>query len=83
MPKRFAVPERWIRSVLRGESAGAIAKKCIGVDTAALSDEKIRKFLNDQAQEPADATIEQYAKLLREDYEKYARLVKELNLKVE
>ena len=50
---------------------------------AALGDEKVRKFFNDQAQEPAGGTAEQYAKLVREDSEKYARLVKELNVKVE
>jgi len=50
---------------------------------AALGDEKIRKIFNDQAQEPAGGTAEQYAKSVREDSEKYARLVKLLNLKVE
>ena len=50
---------------------------------AALGDEKVRKIFTDQAQEPAGGTAEQYAKLVREDSEKYARLVKELNVKVE
>jgi tripartite-type tricarboxylate transporter receptor subunit TctC len=50
---------------------------------AALGDEKVRKIFNDQAQEPAGGTAEQYSKLMREDSEKYARLVKELNVRVE
>jgi tripartite-type tricarboxylate transporter receptor subunit TctC len=50
---------------------------------AALGDEKVRKIFGDQAQEPAGGTAEQYGKLVREDSEKYARLVKELNVKVE
>ncbi|THD63489.1 MAG: tripartite tricarboxylate transporter substrate binding protein [Bradyrhizobium sp.] len=50
---------------------------------AALGDEKVRKIFNDQAQEPAGGTAEQYAKLVRDDSDKYARLVKELNVKVE
>jgi tripartite-type tricarboxylate transporter receptor subunit TctC len=50
---------------------------------AALADEKVRKIFNDQAQEPAGGTAEQYAQLVRADYDKYARLVKELDLKAE
>jgi tripartite-type tricarboxylate transporter receptor subunit TctC len=50
---------------------------------AALRDEKVRKIFNDQAQEPAGGTAGQYAKLVHEDSEKCARLVKELNVKVE
>jgi tripartite-type tricarboxylate transporter receptor subunit TctC len=50
---------------------------------AALGDEKVRKSLADQAQEPAGGTAEQYAVLVGEDSGKFARLVKELNVKVE
>jgi tripartite-type tricarboxylate transporter receptor subunit TctC len=50
---------------------------------AALNDEKIRKTFTDQAQEPAGGTAEQYARLVREDSDKFARLAKELNVTVE
>jgi len=50
---------------------------------AALSNEKIRTTLADQAQEPAGGTAERYATLVREDSDKYSRLVKELNVTVE
>jgi tripartite-type tricarboxylate transporter receptor subunit TctC len=50
---------------------------------AALRDERVRKIFNDQAQDPAGGTAEQYAGRVREDSEKCARLVKELNVKVE
>jgi tripartite-type tricarboxylate transporter receptor subunit TctC len=50
---------------------------------AALNDANVRKIFNDQAQEPAGGTAEQYARLVRDDSDKYARLVKELNVKVE
>jgi tripartite-type tricarboxylate transporter receptor subunit TctC len=50
---------------------------------AALRDEKIRNGFADQAQEPAGGTAEQYGTLVREDSDKYARLVKELGVKVE
>jgi tripartite-type tricarboxylate transporter receptor subunit TctC len=49
----------------------------------ALRDEKVRKFFRDQAQEPIGGTAEQYARQVREDSEKYQRLVKELDVKVE
>ena len=50
---------------------------------AALGEEKIRKTFTDQAQEPAGGTAEQYARVVREDSDKYARLVKELNVTVQ
>jgi tripartite-type tricarboxylate transporter receptor subunit TctC len=49
----------------------------------ALGDEKVRKIFSDQAQEPTGGTVEQYAGRVRDDSEKYERLVKELNVKVE
>ena len=50
---------------------------------AALHDEKVRQLFTDQAQEPTGGTAEQYMRLVREDSEKYERLAKELNVKVE
>ena len=49
----------------------------------ALRDEKVRQIFNDQAQEPTGGTAEQYARQVREDSDKYQRLVRELNVKVE
>jgi len=60
-----------------------IAARLNGEINAALNDEKIRKSLADQAQDPAGGTAEQYAALVRADSDKYARLVKELEIKVE
>jgi tripartite-type tricarboxylate transporter receptor subunit TctC len=50
---------------------------------AALADENVRKNFDEQAQETAGGTAQQYAKLVNEDSEKYGRLVKELNVTVE
>ena len=50
---------------------------------AALREEKIRKGFADQAQDPAGGTAEQYGTLVRADSDKYGRLVKELDIKVE
>jgi tripartite-type tricarboxylate transporter receptor subunit TctC len=60
-----------------------ITNRLNSVINAAINDEKIRKTFTDQAQEPAGGTAEQYARLVREDSEKFARLVKELNVTVE
>jgi tripartite-type tricarboxylate transporter receptor subunit TctC len=49
----------------------------------ALKDENVRKIFTEQAQEPAGGTAEDYGRLVREDSDKYARLVKELDVKVE
>ena len=50
---------------------------------AALNDERVRRTFTDQAQEAAGGTAEHYANLVHEDFEKYARLVKELNVTVD
>jgi tripartite-type tricarboxylate transporter receptor subunit TctC len=60
-----------------------ITNRLNSVINAAVNDEKIRKTFTDQAQEPAGGTAERYAQLVREDSEKFARLVKELNVTVE
>jgi tripartite-type tricarboxylate transporter receptor subunit TctC len=47
----------------------------------ALADPAVRKNLLDSAQEPTGGTVESFAQLVRDDYAKYARLVKDLNIK--
>jgi tripartite-type tricarboxylate transporter receptor subunit TctC len=65
------VPKRTAANVVTRLNAGI---------NAALADEKVRKALTDQAQDPAGGTAEQYGKLARDDSEKFGRLVKELNI---
>jgi tripartite-type tricarboxylate transporter receptor subunit TctC len=60
-----------------------IAARLNSAINAALADAKVRKSFIDQAQEPAGGTAEQYATIVREDSDKYAHLVKELNVSVE
>jgi len=43
----------------------------------------VRERYFQAAQEPLGGTPEQFGRLIREDYEKYGRLVRELNIKVE
>ncbi|HUC49171.1 MAG TPA: tripartite tricarboxylate transporter substrate binding protein [Xanthobacteraceae bacterium] len=49
----------------------------------ALADGKIRQSFLDQAQEPTGGSGEDYAHIVREDSDKFARLVKELNVTVQ
>jgi tripartite-type tricarboxylate transporter receptor subunit TctC len=65
-----------------GTPAAIISRLNTETNTA-LREEKVRKFFGDQAQEPTGGTAEQYGRLAREDSDKYGRLVKELNVKVE
>jgi tripartite-type tricarboxylate transporter receptor subunit TctC len=48
----------------------------------ALHENSVRDTLLKSAQEPIGGTTEQFAKLVRTDYEKYANLVKELGISV-
>jgi tripartite-type tricarboxylate transporter receptor subunit TctC len=59
-----------------------IAARLNAAINAALADDKVRNSFADQAQEPAGGTAEQYSSQVREDYDKYARLVKELNVQI-
>jgi tripartite-type tricarboxylate transporter receptor subunit TctC len=49
----------------------------------ALADAEVRKNLLASAQEPIGGSAEQFAQLVREDYAKLGRLVKDLNIKAE
>ncbi len=60
-----------------------IASRLNAEVNAALRDEKVRRLLADQAQEAAGGTAEDYARRVREDSEKYERLAKDLDVKVE
>jgi tripartite-type tricarboxylate transporter receptor subunit TctC len=64
-------------------TAPEIASRLNAEFNAALHDEVVRKRLADQAQEAAGGTSDQYARMVREDSEKYARLVSELGMKVQ
>src|SRR5579862_755531 len=56
-------------------TAPEVAGRLNSAVNAAMADATVRKSFTDQAQEPAGGTIEQYARLVRGDSDKYARLV--------
>jgi tripartite-type tricarboxylate transporter receptor subunit TctC len=77
------VLDQWIGAFVPAGTPEAIAARLNAEVNAALSDEGVRKGLADQAQEPVGGTAEAYAGVVRGDWEKYGRLVKDLNTTVE
>jgi tripartite-type tricarboxylate transporter receptor subunit TctC len=77
------VMEQWIGAFVPAGTPPAIAARLNAEINAALRDAKVRKSIGDQAQEPVGGTAEAYATLVREDSDKFARLVKDLNVKVD
>ena len=80
--KEIVIVQRIGISVPKGTPADIVAR--LNAETnAALRDERIRTILADQAQDAAGGTPEQYGKLLQDDSDEVARLVKELNIEVQ
>jgi tripartite-type tricarboxylate transporter receptor subunit TctC len=77
------VLDQFIGVFVPAGTPAAIAARLNAEVNAALRDAGVRKGLADQAQEPAGGTAEAYAAFVRGEWEKYGRLVKELNVTVE
>jgi len=77
------VLDQWIGVFVPRRTPPGITSRLNTEINKALADATIRESLLQQAQEPVGGTIEQFTRLVRDDFEKYARLTKELNLKIE
>jgi tripartite-type tricarboxylate transporter receptor subunit TctC len=77
------VIDQWIGAFVPVGTPAEIASRLNAEINVALADQKVRKTLFDEAQEPVGGTAEQYRTLVRGDSAKYERLVKELNVAVE
>jgi tripartite-type tricarboxylate transporter receptor subunit TctC len=77
------VLDQWVGLFVPGSTPQAIAARLNAEVNAALRDERVRKGLADQAQEPVGGTAEAYAGFVRAEWEKFGRLVKDLNITVE
>jgi tripartite-type tricarboxylate transporter receptor subunit TctC len=75
------VVDQWLGAFVPAGTPPPIAAKLNAEIGKALSDEKVRTSFTEQAQDPVGGTAEQFAKLVREDYDKYALLVRQLNIK--
>ena len=75
------VVDQWIGMFVPAGTPPAIAARLNTEVGKALRDDKVRTSFIEQAQDPVGGTPEQFVKLVREDYDKYERLVRELNIK--
>jgi tripartite-type tricarboxylate transporter receptor subunit TctC len=75
------VLDQWLGAFVPTGTPAAIVTRLNTEIGKALNDPAIRKNLIDSAQEPIGGSTEQFARLVRDDFAKYERLVKELNIK--
>ncbi len=76
------VLDQWLGVFVPAGTPPAIAARLNVEIGKALAEAAIKQNLTQSAQEPIGGSAEQFARLVQEDFEKYARLVKELNIKV-
>ena len=77
------VIDQWTGVFVPAGTSPDIVKRLNAAVNAALADAKVRQSFMDQAQAPTGGTPEQYAKVVRDDSDKLARLVKQLNISVQ
>src|SRR5579884_452381 len=76
------VLDQWLGIFVPAGTPPEIVSRLAKETDRALHDATVRETLLKSAQEPIGGTTEQFAKLVRSDYEKYAKLVKELGISV-
>ena len=76
------VSDQWLGVLVPAGTPAPIVTRLNAEIGKALADPAIRKNLEDSAQEPIGGTAEAFARLVRDDFDKFARLVKELNIKI-
>jgi tripartite-type tricarboxylate transporter receptor subunit TctC len=77
------VLDQWLGVFAPVGTAPAITELLNSEIGKALADPAVRKNFLDSGQEPIGGTADQFASLVREDYVKFGRLVKDLNIKAE
>ncbi len=73
---------QWIGVFAPAGTPPAIVARLAAEIRKALADPAVRESLAKSAQDPAAGTTEDFARFVRAEYDKYARLVRELNIKV-
>jgi tripartite-type tricarboxylate transporter receptor subunit TctC len=76
------VSDQWLGVFVPKGTPPAVVTRLTAEIGKALAEPAIRKNLEDSAQEPVGGTADAFAKLVREDFTKFEKLVKELNIKV-
>ena len=77
------VLDQWLGVFAPAGTPSAIAELLNSEIGKAIADPGVRKNFLDSAQEPVGGTADQFARLVREDYAKFGRLMKDLNIKAE
>jgi tripartite-type tricarboxylate transporter receptor subunit TctC len=75
------VLDQWLGVFVPAGTPPAIVARLNTEIGKALADPAIRQNLVESAQEPIGGTAAAFARFVRDEFEKYARLVKELNIK--
>jgi tripartite-type tricarboxylate transporter receptor subunit TctC len=77
------VLDQWLGVFAPAGTPSDIAERLNSEINKAIADPAVRRNFLDSAQEPIGGTADQFADLVREDYAKFGRLVRDLNIKAE
>jgi tripartite-type tricarboxylate transporter receptor subunit TctC len=77
------VLDQWLGVFVPAGTPGPVAARLNTEIGKALADAAIKANLVNSAQEPIGGSAEQFGRLVRDDFAKYERLVKELNIKTQ
>jgi tripartite-type tricarboxylate transporter receptor subunit TctC len=76
------VLDQWLGVFVPAGTPPALAARLNAEINNALADAAVRESFLQSAQEPLGGTAAQFAHFVGDEYEKYARLVRELNIKI-
>jgi tripartite-type tricarboxylate transporter receptor subunit TctC len=76
------VLDQWLGVFVPAGTPAAIITRLNTEMNRALGEATIRESFLQSAQEPVGGSAEQFSRLIREDFDKYGRLVNELNIRV-
>lgn len=77
------VLDQWLGVLVPAGTPAEIVARLNAEIGKALAEPQLRERFAQSALEPIGGSAEQFARLMREDFDKYARLVKELNIRIE
>ena len=75
------VLDQWLGIFVPAGTPAAIIGRLNAATNSALADAAVRDSFLQSAQEPIGGSVDQFSRLVRDDFAKYGRLVKELNIK--
>ena len=76
------VLDQWLGVFVPAGTPSAIAARLNAEINNALVDSAVRESFLQSAQEPLGGTAAQFARVVHDDYDKYARLARELDIKI-